>query len=109
MGTIAFYQKKILIEAGDKHALVDLTNFKQINDTPSNIYIEDHCWIGRGAKIISSSKSVIIDQGSILGSNSILTKSVDKATINANFPAKPTRDNVSWTRSKDAKEHEIKI
>ena len=108
MGNDCMLSEEILIEAGDKHALVDLTDLKQINDTPSNIFIEDHCWIGRGAKIISSSKSVIMGSGSILGSNSILTRSTDKATINVGSPAKPTRDNVSWTRSKVAKEREIK-
>jgi len=108
MGNDCMLSEEILIEAGDKHALVDLTDLTQINDTPSTICIQDHCWLGRGSKIISSCQTITMGSGSILGSNSILTKSTSKATVNVGSPAKPTRSNVSWTRSKTAREEDIK-
>lgn len=108
VGNDCMLSEEILIEAGDKHALVDLTDLKQINDTPSTICIQDHCWLSRGSKIISSCQAVTMGSGSILGSNSILTKSTPKTTVNVGSPAKPTRSNVSWTRSKIAKEKDIK-
>ena len=59
-------------------------------DTPNApVVIEDHCWIGFGSAIL---KGVRIGQGSIVGTNSVVTKDVSPWTIVAGNPARIIRE-----------------
>jgi len=50
--------------------------------------VERNCWIGEGAAILAG---VRIGEGSVIGSNSVVTKSVPAYTIAAGVPARPLK------------------
>jgi len=53
------------------------------------VIIEQNCWIGRGVAILPG---VIIGENSIVGANSVVTKSIPKNTVAAGVPAKVIRN-----------------
>jgi acetyltransferase-like isoleucine patch superfamily enzyme len=54
-----------------------------------DITIEQNCWIGRGVAILPG---VIIGENSIIGANSVVTKSIPKNSVAAGVPAKVIRN-----------------
>jgi acetyltransferase-like isoleucine patch superfamily enzyme len=85
------------IRNSDGHAIVDLDNANRIN-RESPIIIGPHVWLGERSVI---RKGVEIGAGSILGGNSIATKSLPPRSAAAGAPATVIRSNVSWTRDEN--------
>lgn len=52
------------------------------------ITIENDCWIARGVTVL---KGVQINHGSIVGANSVVTRSIKQNTIVAGIPANPIK------------------
>ncbi len=61
---------------------------REQGDLIGAITIEDDVWIGRGTMILGRPEGVIIGRGSIIGANSVVSKSVAAYTINAGAPAR---------------------
>ncbi|MFC6722994.1 acyltransferase [Halobium palmae] len=55
--------------------------------------MEDHVWIGTN---VSLKKGVTVGEGSVIASNSIVTKDVSPHTLVAGVPAEPIKENISW-------------
>ena len=52
------------------------------------IRIEEGCWIGLGATIVCSQGDLIIGKNSVVGANSVLTRSVPPCSVVAGNPAR---------------------
>ncbi len=85
------------IRNSDGHAIIDLENATRIN-RESPIIVGPHVWLGERSVI---RKGVEIGAGSILGGNSIATKSLPPRSAAAGTPATVIRSNVSWTRNEN--------
>lgn len=55
------------------------------------IYIEENCWVGFGAAIICTSGTLVIGRNSVIGANSVVTRSIPPATVVAGNPSKIIR------------------
>ena len=86
----------IEIRTGDSHSIIDLNSNTRINYA-RNVKILDHVWIGADVKIL---KGVTIGKNSIIGTGSIVNKSIPDNCIAAGIPAKVVRNNVTWNRQR---------
>lgn len=62
---------------------------QNINHNEGGIRIEDDCWIGAGAIILTG---VTVGQGSIVGAGSVVTKNVEPYSVVAGNPAKKIKN-----------------
>jgi acetyltransferase-like isoleucine patch superfamily enzyme len=86
----------IELRTGDSHSIFDIKTGCRINYA-ADIILEDHVWIGGGAKIL---KGVIIGSNSIIGTGAIVTKSVPSNCLTVGVPARTVKLNVNWSRQR---------
>ena len=72
------------------HAFEDVTiPIGQQPMTPGGtIRIEEGCWIGYGAAIVCSRDEVVIGRGSVIGANSVITRSVPAYSVVVGNPGR---------------------
>lgn len=96
-GTVKF-GKKVMFSYGikirnhDSHKIFKIGDAEQINP-PGNITVGNHCWIGMDATIL---KNVTIEDDSIIGLGSIVTKDCPNNSIMAGNPAKVVKTGIEW-------------
>lgn len=59
----------------------------------TGIILEDHCWIGVNTTIL---KNVVLGRGSIIGANSVISKSIPEYSLVVGNPGRIIRRDVSW-------------
>jgi acetyltransferase-like isoleucine patch superfamily enzyme len=69
-------------------------------DVVGEICIEDNVWIGRGCLILGRPEGIVLGCGSILGANSVVTRSVPANTVWGGVPARFIRNRVAHTDEK---------
>lgn len=94
IGEDCMFSHHINVRTSDSHLIYDTDTNQRIN-LPQNVEIGNHVWIAPEAKIM---KGVSIGDGSIIGSNAIVTKSIPANSWAVGMPAKVVKNNVSWTR-----------
>ena len=95
IGKECMLSNDITIMSGDGHKIIDKTTGEPIHKK-GFVKIGERVWIGKGAVVC---KNTNIPSGSIVGANSIVTKSFDEENIIlAGVPAKIVKHNVEWTR-----------
>lgn len=66
------------------------------------VRIERNCWLGHGAAVVCTSGDLVVGRNSVVGANSVVTRSVPAFSIVAGNPAKivkqydPTAD--EWVK-----------
>ena len=96
IGCDCMFAQDIQIRTGDSHSIIDTTDNKRINYA-KNVIIDDHVWIGSGAKIL---KGTTIGANSIIATASIVTKQIPPNVIAGGAPAEVIRNNVTWDRKR---------
>lgn len=84
----------IIIRNDDGHMIFDKKSKKHINQARS-IIIGDHVWIGRKAQIM---KGAHIQDGVMVGANSIVTRNIEANSLCAGVPAEIIRHDILWSR-----------
>ena len=99
IGKDCMFSDEVLMQCGSQHSIISLEEGRQINTGKSIIKIGDHVWLGRRSTVVSSSRMVNIGDGSILGINSTLTRSIPATSLAVGAPASVVREKVSWSNA----------
>ena len=93
IGSYCMFSDNIEIWASDTHAVLNEKN--EVINKERPIIINDHVWIGSHVKVL---KGVIIGSNSVVGMGSIVTKNLNRNTLNIGSPAITIRQNINWKR-----------
>lgn len=86
----------IELRTGDSHSILDNETRERIN-FGQNIEVGDHVWIGANTTVL---KGVNIGHNSIIGTRSLVSKSIPSHSIAAGIPAAVVRNGVDWVRER---------
>ena len=95
VGEDCMFSNTIIVRTSDSHPIYDESG-NRIN-MPQSVKIGRHVWIAPNTKVL---KGAIISDGCIIGSNSLVTKSIPANCLAVGSPAKVIRENIKWTREK---------
>lgn len=96
IGRDCMLANNIQIRTSDSHGIFDNENTRL--NTAQNIKIEDHVWLCNNSIIL---KGVTIGTGSIIGTQSIVTKNIPSKVIAAGNPTKIIKTEINWSREKN--------
>lgn len=82
------------IRNSDSHSIIDIETQKRINPA-KDVHIGNHVWIGHQVQIL---KGTSLENNSIVGSRSVVTKAFQKNCAIAGTPAKVVKTGVTWDR-----------
>lgn len=95
VGNNCLFSAKVIFRTSDSHSVLNEAG-ERINKG-KNIDISDHVWIGYGVNIL---KGVNIGENSIVGTQSVVTKSIPPNSIACGNPAKVVKTNITWTEER---------
>lgn len=84
----------IIVRTSDSHPIYDMNTKERLNN-PKSIFIGEHVWIAPNSKIM---KGAVINKGSIIGSDSMVTTEIPESSLAVGHPAKVVKKNIFWTR-----------
>ena len=87
--------KDVILRASDGHPVFDISTGERVNMS-QNIEIDNYVWIAKNVSILKGNH---IGVGCIVGSGSIVTKSIPMFCAAAGNPAKIIKEGVTWSRS----------
>lgn len=94
IGNDCMFSNTIIVRTSDSHPIYDIETGMRINNAKS-VIINDHVWIAPNTKIM---KGAIIGTGSIIGSNTMVSKEIPNNCLAVGMPAKVVKSNVKWSR-----------
>lgn len=94
IGDHCMFSNRVIVSNTDGHAIYDKTTRQRINNN-SNVKVGDHVWIGRDVRI---TKGCQIGNDAIVGQGSLIRGTCAGGSIYVGNPAKPIKDNVTWSR-----------
>lgn len=94
IGNECMFSHHINVRTSDAHPIYDIETGKRIN-IAKDVHIGNHVWITPNCII---QKGVRIGEGSIVATNSIVTKDIPENCIAAGIPAKVVKVNIKWNR-----------
>lgn len=97
IGEDCMFSDEVLMQCGSQHSVISLDEKRQINVDKSLINVGNHVWLGRRSTVMSSSRKLDIGDGSILGINSTLTRSIPATSLAVGSPASVVKEKVSWS------------
>jgi acetyltransferase-like isoleucine patch superfamily enzyme len=94
IGEDCMFSTDIEIRTSDSHSIVDATIGKRLNPAKS-IKIGNHVWLGAKVLVLKGSQ---IDDNSVVGIASIVTKHIPANSLAVGAPAKVLKENINWSR-----------
>lgn len=94
IGNDCMFAQGVRLRTSDQHPIYDRDG-NRLN-LPKDIFIGNHVWIGATSLIM---KGTHINDGSIIGLNSMVTKNIPSNVCAAGSPAKVIKENVRWERN----------
>ncbi len=92
------------IRADDAHPIYDIESGARLNPS-QNIVLREHVWLAYGVMVMPG---VTIGQGTVVGTLSVVTKSLPNNVVAVGTPARVVRQNVAWERT-DIKKTRIEL
>lgn len=96
VGEDCMFANTIIVRTSDSHPIYDLKTRQRINPA-KDVIIGNHVWIAPNTKIM---KGANIGNNSIIGSNTMVTKSLPSNCLAVGSPAKIVKTSINWTREK---------
>lgn len=94
IGEDCMFSNHIIIRTSDSHAIYSNETNKRINPAKP-IRIGNHVWIAPGSEVM---KGVVVGDGCIIGSQTMVTKDVPANCLVVGRPARVVKANIRWTR-----------
>jgi len=94
IGNDCMFSNNIIIRTSDSHPIYDKQTGLRINRAQS-IKIGDHVWIAPNSKIM---KGAIIGDGSIVGSDTTISKTYPQYSLIVGRPGHVVKSDIFWTR-----------
>ena len=88
------FSNNIVVRTSDSHPIYRIDDNQRINPAKS-VTIGNHVWVAPNTKIM---KGVNIENGSIIGSDTIVTKVIPENSLAVGHPARVVKSNIKWTR-----------
>lgn len=96
VGEDCLFSNTIIVRTSDSHPIYDIKNNKRINNA-KDVIIGNHVWIAPNSKIF---KGATINNGAIIGSNTLVTNEIPNNSLAVGMPAKVIKTGVTWTHEK---------
>lgn len=96
IGERCLFADNIEIWASDTHSIYDENGYLINNE--KSINIGNDVWMGAYVKVL---KGVTVNDGAIIGMNSMVTKNIDANTLNVGIPTKCIKKNIKWSLAYD--------
>lgn len=94
IGEDCMFSNNVLLRTNDSHYIYDAETGERTN-LPGDVHIGNHVWLAAYTTVM---KGVTIDDGTIVGYRSIVTKDIPANCIAVGTPAKVVKHNIEWTR-----------
>lgn len=95
IGKDCMFASNVLVRPSDGHTIYDKNTCEVLNKG-KNIIIKDNVWIAMNSAVL---KGVTIEEGCVIGTGSLVTKSCDEPnSIYAGVPARKIKSNIGWDR-----------
>lgn len=95
IGNECMISNNIIVRTSDGHGIFDMVTKKRLNES-KDVTIGNHVWIAPNTRIM---KGAVINDGVIVGSNTMVTKSVPANCLAVGMPARIVKENVMWSSS----------
>lgn len=95
VGNDCMISNSVILRTSDGHTIFDKITRKSIND-PADLMIGHHVWLGNSARVNKGSR---IGSGAVVGQCSIVSGSLDAASVYAGAPARKIREGIVWSRT----------
>ena len=96
IGDDCMLSNNIIIRTSDSHPIYDIDTNQRLNPA-KDVVIGSHVWIAPKSTIM---KGANISNGCIIGSDTMVSKSVPENSLAVGHPAKVVKQNIRWTREK---------
>lgn len=93
IGKNCLFSAEVIFRNWDNHSIVSVEDPLTRRNKGKDIIVDDHVWIGYGVTIL---KNIKIGSDAIIGTMSLVNKSVPENSIVSGNPAILVRNNVSW-------------
>lgn len=98
IGKECLFSQNLIMRSNDGHSIFDVETGRNINSTPEinklkKIIIGNHVWVGIHCTVLYDTK---IEDGSVIGSMSLVKGKIPNNCIVAGIPAKVIRKNIAW-------------
>ncbi len=94
VGRDCMFSNQVIVRTSDSHPILDRATGQRLNPA-GDVVIGDHVWIAPNSKVM---KGVTIGTGSIIGSDTMVTKAVPEYVLAVGHPARVVKENIHWTR-----------
>lgn len=94
VGDNAMFSNHIIVRTSDAHPIFDIKTNVRLNPA-KDVFIGNNVWIAPDSKIM---KGAIIEDGCIIGSNTMVTKLIPSHSLAVGLPAKVVKTGVRWSR-----------
>ena len=94
IGDDCIFANGVRVRTSDQHIIISDEDKTRIN-LPKDVVIGNHVWLGNSVVIM---KGVHIEDGSVIGIESIVTKDIPCNCIAVGSPAKVIKTNIHWEK-----------
>ena len=94
IGNDCMFSNRIVVRTSDSHPIYSSLTGERIN-LPSSVIIGEHVWVAPNSKIM---KGVHIENGAIIGSDTMVTKDIPANVLAVGHPAKVVKTDIFWSR-----------
>lgn len=94
VGIDCMFSNNIIVRTSDSHPIYSVDDERRINPA-KNVLIGNHVWIAPNTKVM---KGVSIGNGTIIGSDTMVTKNIPENVLAVGHPARVVKERIKWTR-----------
>lgn len=96
VGDDNLWSSDVKINTDDMHAIFDRRTLRRLNRYGSTVTIGTHVWLGQDVLV---NPGVDIRDNAVVGSRSVVTRTIPSGCIAVGLPARVIRRGITWTRT----------